>query len=169
MRSGSSRRNARGFSLVEVTVVVAVLGMMVSLGYPAMQSWLDRYRVRNAATEIASAIQLQRMRAVSQNQEFSIDFDAEGGTYALYEGDPETGTMLDTVPRTLPFGVTFQGSDDAVDTPDDEIIFHPDGSMNDSTAVDDTIWVGNASNDIFSIATNRATGRVEVEVDGYGS
>lgn len=156
-------------SLIEVTVVVAIIGLMVSVGYPAMQEWLDRYRVRNAASEIASAIQLQRMRAVSQNQEFSIAFDTSDNTYSLYEGDPATGTMLDVVARTLPFGVTFQGGADAVDTPNDEILFHPDGSMNDSTATSDQIWVGNPNGDTFFVTMNRATGRVEVEQYSYGS
>lgn len=156
-------RQQRGMSLIEVTVVMAVIGLMVSVGMPAMQEWLDRYRVRSAASDIASVMQLQRMRAVSQNQEFSIAFDAANGTYSLYQGDPGTGIMLDTVPRPLPFGVTFRGSDDAVDTPNDEILFHPDGSANTSTATSDVIWVGNDNGDTFSVTMNRATGRIEVE------
>lgn len=168
-RSSTRRRADRGFSLIEVSVVVAVLGLMVSIGFPAMQEWLDRYRVRNAASEIASAIQLQRMRAVSQNQEFSIEFDAAAGTYALYQGDPDTGTMLDAVARGMPFGVTYQAAGDAITAPNDRILFHPDGSMNDSTAVTDTIRVGNASGDAFAVSVNRATGRVLVELQGYGS
>lgn len=156
-------------SLIEVTVVMAVIGLMVSVGYPALQEWLDRYRARSAASEIASAIQLQRMRAVSQNQEFSIGFDAGADSYTLYQGNPATGTMLEPVARSLPFGVTFQGAADAVDTPNDEIIFHPDGSMNDSTATSDTLWVGNAIGDVFFVTMSRATGRVEVEQDSYGS
>lgn len=152
----------RGFSIVEMTVVVAILGLMVGVGFPAMQEWLDTYRCRGAASEIASAIQLQRMRAVSQNSEFSIAFDAANGTYTLYEGDPSTGTMLDAVPRSLPFGVAFSGNADAIDIPSDEIIFNPDGSMNDASASTDTVWVGNTVGDQFTVSFNRSTGRVEV-------
>lgn len=161
--------DVRGFSLIELTVTVAILGLMVTVGFPSMQEWLERYRVRGAASEIASAIQLQRMRAVSQNTEFSIAFDVDAGTYSLFEGDPDTGTMLDTIPRPLPFGVAFVGDADPVGTPDDEITFHPDGSLNDSTAVNDTVWVGNTNGDRFTISFNRATGRVEVAHQGYGS
>ncbi len=168
METPNTRRGQRGFSLIELTVTVAILGLMVTIGFPSMQEWLERYRVRGAASEIASAIQLQRMRAVSQNNEFSIAFDAANGTYTLYEGDPATGTMLDAVARTLPFGVTFSADGDAVDTPDDEITFHPDGSLNDSTALSDTIWVGNAIGDRFTVTFNRATGRVEVAHQEYG-
>jgi len=133
-----------------------------------MQEWLDRYQVRAAASEIASNIQLQRMRAVSQNVEFSIEFNPDANTYALYQGaDPGTGIMLDVIARPLPRGVTFAGADDPVDTANDIIVFHPDGSLNDSTAATDSISVGN-SEVVFQVQVNRATGRVEVEHQSSG-
>ena len=57
--------NEVGFSLVEVMVVVALVGLIAAVGLPTMQQWLDRYKVRTAAEQLASLIQLQRMRAVS--------------------------------------------------------------------------------------------------------
>jgi len=162
------QRSSAGFSLIEMLVTVTLIGLMVVIGYPSMQDWLDRYEVRAAASEIASSIQLQRMRAVSQNTEFSIEFDADAGTYTLYQGaDPDTGTMLDTIARTLPRTVAFQGADDPVDVAGDTIVFHPDGSLNDSTASVDTITVGNTAA-AFEVQLNRATGRVEVQQKSSG-
>lgn len=158
-----------GFSLVEVSIVVALIGLFAMVGLPTMQEWLERYRVRTAAQEIASHIQLQRMRAVSQNQDFSIDFDQSAGTYALYQGDPATGTLLDAQARGLPNGVTFTGGGgDPLQMPSDELIFHSDGSLNDSTATTDAVFLGNAIGDIFRVDINRATGRVQVAHDSYG-
>lgn len=159
--------SARGFSLIEMLVVIALIGLTVVVGYPNMMDWLDRYQVRGAAAELASTIQLQRMRAVSQNTEFSIAFDADSGTYSLFQGDPDTGQMLDVIARALPQGVSFSGSDDPVGVAGDVILFHPDGSLNDSTAVTDIITVGNASA-TFSVQVNRATGRVEVQHQSSG-
>lgn len=156
------RRDERGFSLIELMVTMGVIGLMAMIGLPSMQQWLERYRVRTAAQEIAAAMQLQRMRAVSQNSDFSIDFDTGAGTYALYQGDPSSGTLLDPLPHGLPTGVTYSGDSDPVDTPNDELIFHSDGSLNDSTASDDQIFVGNVLGDVFKVAVNRATGRVAV-------
>ena len=163
-RGNASRSNSRGFSLIEITVVLAIMGMMVTVGFPAMQEWLERYRTRNAASEIAAVIQLQRMRAVSQNTSFSIAFNDTDATYTLFQGDPATGTMLDVIPRPLPFGVTYSGGGgDPINIPSDEIIFHPDGSLNDSTATTDDVFVGNAAGDVYRVTMNRATGRVQVE------
>jgi len=152
-----------GFSLMELIVVIALIGLLAGVGLPAMQEWLDRYRVRTAADELASMIQLQRMRAVSQNTDFSIDFDEDAGTYTLYEGNAATGTALEVQARRLPSGVEFSGDADPVNVPSDEMIFHSDGSLNNSTATVDTIYVSNGLGDIFFLSINRSTGRVRVE------
>jgi len=157
-----------GFSLIELTVVVALVGLLAAIGLPTMQQWLDRYRARTAAEELASLIQLQRMRAVSQNTDFSIDFDANAGTYTLYQGDAATGTALESQARTLPFGVLFSGNADPVNVPGDELIFHADGSLGNSTATTDGIYVANALGDVFLLSVNRSTGRVQVQHQSYG-
>lgn len=162
-----SRRDNSGFSLIELLVVIALIGLVVVVGYPNMMEWLDRYQVRGAASELASSIQLQRMRAVAQNTEFSIAFNADAGSYSLYQGDPDTGTMLDVIARALPIGVSFSGNDDPIGVANDVILFHPDGSLNDSTAVNDTITVANKSA-TFAVQLNRATGRVEVQHQSSG-
>ncbi|HJO03524.1 MAG TPA: GspH/FimT family pseudopilin [Acidobacteriota bacterium] len=161
------RHDERGFSLIELTVTMAVIGLMAMIGLPSMQEWLERYRVRTAAQEVAAAMQLQRMRAVSQNDDFSIDFNVGAGTYALYQGDPSSGTLLDPLPHVLPSGVAYSGDSDPVSTPNDELLFHADGSLNDSTASDDQIFLGNSLGDVFTVTVNRATGRVQVAHHAY--
>ncbi len=158
-----------GFSLIELTVVLALVGLIAGVGLPTMQEWLDRYRVRTAAEELASLIQLQRMRAVSQSTDFSIAFDAVAGTYTLYQGDAATGTALEAMAHTLPNGVLFSGNADAVNVPGDEMIFHSDGSLNDSTATTDTIHMANAIGDVFLLSINRSTGRVQVQHQSNGN
>lgn len=158
-----------GMSLIEMIVVMTIIGLMAAIGLPSMQQWLDRYQVRTAATEIAAAIQLQRMRAVSQNRDFSIAFNSDAGTYALYDGDPDGGTMIEPQARSLPMAILFTGGgDDPVQIPDDEIIFHADGSLNDGASSADQVYLGNTNGDVFSVSINRATGRVEVEHQSYG-
>ena len=134
-----------------------------------MQDWLERYRVRTAAQRIASDLQLQRMRAVSRNTPFTIEFSQANGTWTLWQGDPVNGLTDQISPEAvvLPQGVTFT---DPIDDPielswqgnDDYAVFHPDGSVNDRLAQDDTITLTNSIGDSFRIVMNQVTGRVQV-------
>jgi len=161
------RRGEAGFSLIELSVVLVLLGLVVAVGMPQMQDWLDRYRVRTAAQGLASNMQLQRMRAVSRNTVHTIVFDAANGTYTLWEGDPVNGlnTQLVPEPIQLPFGVTFT---DPIDDPielswggnADVAVFHADGSINGRLAQENEITMTNASGFSFRVILNQVTGRV---------
>ncbi len=163
------RRSEAGFSLIELSVVLVLLGLVVMVGMPAMQDWLERYRVRSAAQVLASDMQLQRMRAVSRNTVHTIVFDQANGTYTLWEGDPVNGLTTQLVPQPigLPFGVSFT---DPIDDPieltwsgnDDVAVFHADGSINGRLAQDDEITMTNAIGDSFRVVMNQVTGRVIV-------
>ena len=164
------RRNGEsGYSLIELAVVLVLLGLVVMVGMPAMQDWLERYRVRTAAQTLAADMQLQRMRAVSRNRRFTLAFDAANGTYTLWEGDPVNGltTQISPEPVRLPFGVTFT---DPIDDPieltwsgnNDVAVFHADGSVNGRLAQEDEITLTNSIGDSFRVVMNQVTGRITV-------
>ena len=156
-----------GFSLIEVLVAVALIGMLALVGTPAMLNWLEGYRVRTAAQEIAANLQLQRMRAIGGNRPFSIQFDVAAETYSLFDGAPGGWTMVDPQPHSFPIGVAYDGSGgDPVELSfagnDDVAVFQPDGSVNDGSAVADDLFIANGSGDQYSISINRTTGRITV-------
>ena len=162
-------RDEHGFSLIELIIVLGLLGLVVVVGMPAMQDWLERYRVRTATQTLAADMQLQRMRAVSRNRRFSIQFNQANGTYILWDGDPVNGltAQMTPVPIGMPMGVTFTAPvGDPIELAwqgnDDWAVFHPDGSVNDRLAQDDEITLTNAIGDSFRAVINQVTGRVQV-------
>ncbi len=162
-------RDERGFSLIELTIVLCLLGLIVLVGMPAMQDWLERYRVRTATQTLAADMQLQRMRAVSRNRRFSVQFNVVNGTYTLWDGDPVNGLTAQMTPQPvgMPMGVTFTAPvGDPIELSwqgnADWAVFHPDGSVNDRLAQDDEITLTNAIGDSFRAVINQVTGRVQV-------
>lgn len=63
---------AGGFSLVELLVVVAILGLVAAASAPSLARMGRRNRLRAAAGEIQSTLLAARMRAVKRNQPASV-------------------------------------------------------------------------------------------------
>ena len=58
---------SRGFSLIELMITLAVLGMLLAIGLPNMGTWLQNTQIRNAAESINSGLQFARAEAVKRN------------------------------------------------------------------------------------------------------
>lgn len=57
----------RGFSLVELMVVVAVLAIIVGIGVPSFGRMIHSNRLTSSANEVVAALQTGRMEAVRRN------------------------------------------------------------------------------------------------------
>lgn len=71
----AAARPARGFSLLEVLLVMALVAAMALLAAGAMTGGLDRTRLDSAAKDVASALRHARARAIvtGEPQRFEID------------------------------------------------------------------------------------------------
>lgn len=67
-RAALPANSGRGFTLVELMVVLAVLALMIGIGVPAFNGIIQRNRLAAAANEFVSALQTARMEAVRRNR-----------------------------------------------------------------------------------------------------
>lgn len=68
-----------GFSLIEVMVALAVLGILFAVGLPSVSAWLQNSQIRTAAEAGLNGLQFARSEAVSRNTSVQLAFDPAGG------------------------------------------------------------------------------------------
>lgn len=66
------RPGEKGFSLLELIVVLAILGLVAAIGTPNVVSWLARLRSRAAADEVVSTLQSARLQAIARNVRLQV-------------------------------------------------------------------------------------------------
>lgn len=81
-----SRHTTQGFQLLEVLVVLAVTGIVVSIGAPALLRASRRLRLRMAGDEVASALEAARVYAARHSSNVAVRFQTRAGstTFTLY-------------------------------------------------------------------------------------
>lgn len=92
-----------GFSLFELIVAFVILGIVAYLAIPGFTRWLPDYRLKNAARDLYSNMQLAKMGALRNNSDWAIVFDIAANQYSICSDDGGDGTWTDgneTVEKT---------------------------------------------------------------------
>jgi prepilin-type N-terminal cleavage/methylation domain-containing protein len=98
-----SVRKERGFTLVEVAVVIAIIAALIALGYPVMRRTRPRAEMTGLATELHAIVHRARQEALSRGRDVSVLFypDAitkSGTGLILVVADDTGGFMAGAVP-----------------------------------------------------------------------
>ena len=73
-------RNPSGFTLVELVIVIALIGVMAGIAIPNFNSWLPNYRLKSAVQDLYANIQRAKLNAVKRNANTVVSFPAGGYT-----------------------------------------------------------------------------------------
>src|SRR6266436_9297748 len=74
MRRGHKLLNAAGFTLFELMVTVAIVGIVSSVAAPNLFRQMSRYRLNNATTQMVWNLRALRMQAISQHHQVTVTF-----------------------------------------------------------------------------------------------
>lgn len=79
-RAGRARQ---GFSIIEVLLVIALIGILVALATPTYRAWQDRATTREAAVQLARAVDRARIDAKRTGAPVTLSTTAAAGAFVI--------------------------------------------------------------------------------------
>ncbi len=82
----STRRTGRGFTLIEICLVLFLAIMLMAIAVPSLSGQLARRRLQEASDRLDALADRARERSVSENRPYELVWE-KGGGIALYPAD----------------------------------------------------------------------------------
>lgn len=89
----------RGFSLIELLVVLSIMGLFLAVSIPALSTLRSGIVLRAAAQEASASLHFARSRAISRDINTGVKFTMTGGkwVYTIYDDVDGDGVRNDDI------------------------------------------------------------------------
>jgi prepilin-type N-terminal cleavage/methylation domain-containing protein len=155
MKAPEKVRAARGFTLVEMMIVIGLIGILSTVAAFAWQGFRDNANLRTAARDIATSISASKQRAVAEGIRYRLTFSAGGNSYTI-AADPFTPALTQTkLLADFGAGLSIVSTNFALG----QLTFLFRGTL---SGVGGDVIVGNGRGSRATITTN-VTGRTHVQ------
>ena len=100
-----------GFTLVEVVVTLAILGIIAMVAVPNIKTWQESYTLRSASQEVYAMLMQAKTEAMKRNRNCRVEFGKNGATgIQICTGATVSCAAATTFKQSqLPTGATFTG------------------------------------------------------------
>jgi general secretion pathway protein H len=150
VRIGDRGAAARGVTLLELLIVLAIMAIVAGFMIPMFGGPISTSELRSAARELAAGLRLAQSEAVSQRRQTFLVLDVAGKRFKV-DNDPHEHRLPSKVELKL-----FTAQNDLVSDSVGSIRFFPDGGSNGGRI---TVASGDRK---FDVDIDWLTGRVAI-------
>lgn len=102
------KRASEGFTLIEIMIVIAVIGILATVTVPHYQSVLDHYRLETAANEVL--VRLRQAKQMAMDERKNIGVEMTANQVQLVGVNPGTGQLSPLDTYTFDTRITFDSA-----------------------------------------------------------
>src|SRR6187401_2556129 len=96
-----NRKRQAGFTLMEMIVVVAIIGILALISAPAFLRMINRYKLTGTAREVNSLMQAARLEAIKLNAPAQVNYDATTNEFIAWVDLDRDGLLASPPDRIL--------------------------------------------------------------------
>ena len=90
-----SSMSRHGFTLIELIIVIALIGILTGIAAPFLNSYMRDARLREGVRNLKADIELTKIRAVRANAHVAVTFDTANDSYTIFVDDGAGGGTAD--------------------------------------------------------------------------